>query len=483
MLPMPTDPIEHVIVLMLENRSFDHMLGILEQIYPDLDGIPPGGSTRTDEDSKTGTVYQQLPNTERQLNPSPLHEHRDVMLQMSQNMSGFIDDYSTVPGSKEADYPAVMGYYPMDFLPVLHTLARNFTICDRWFCSLPGPTWPNRFFVHSATCNGHVSMPDGFYHPDIPAFHQPQETIYNRLQDKDISWGIFHNGLSQALLLEKLWDHPLHFHPIERFYEMCRNPDRPDYPMPKYCFLEPAFRGNTEDDQHPPADVMNGELLIAKVYNAVRSSPMWNKCLLVVTYDEHGGFYDNVVPPAAVPPDAQTDEYSFTQYGPRVPALLISPMAPKGVVHNVFDHTSILRYASDKWGLPPLTARDAAANSIANVLDFNSPPREDTRASVQASIAAPVPVANDSISVANHEQGLISFARYLDAAMDHKDEKAIEAYQRLQKEYQQGLEAKIDVAKERFHLFLQGTITHLKGVTRDGKTNDPGSGTNSQARA
>lgn len=483
MLPMPTDPIEYVIVLMLENRSFDHMLGILQQVYPDLDGIPPGGSTRTDEDSKTGTVYQQLPNTERQLNPSPLHEHRDVMLQMSQEMSGFIDDYSTVPGSKEADYPAVIGYYPIDFLPVLHTLAKNFTICDRWFCSLPGPTWPNRFFVHSATCNGHISMPDGFYHPDIPAFHQPQDTIYNRLQDKGIPWGIFHNGMSQALLLEKLWDHPLHFHPIERFYEMCQNPDRPDYPMPKYCFLEPTFRGGAEDDQHPPADVMNGELLIARVYNAVRSSPMWNKCLLVVTYDEHGGFYDHVVPSAAVPPDALTDEYSFTQYGPRVPALLISRMAPKGVVHNVFDHTSILRYASDKWGLPPLTARDAAANSIGAALDFNSPLRVDTPASVQASITAPVPVASDSVSVNNHEQGLISFGRYLDAAMDHQGDKAIEAYQRMQKEYQDGLDAKIDVAKERFNLFLQGTITHLKGITRNGAATDPPSNTNSPENA
>lgn len=124
---MPTDPIEHVIVLMLENRSFDHMLGMFQQVYADLDGIPRDGSTRTDEYHKTGKKYQQLPNQERQLHPSPLHEHRDVMLQISNGMSGFIDDYATVPGSKEENFPAVMGYYPMGFLPVLHTLARNFT--------------------------------------------------------------------------------------------------------------------------------------------------------------------------------------------------------------------------------------------------------------------------------------------------------------------------------------------------------------------
>jgi phospholipase C len=464
---MAADPIEHVIVLMLENRSFDHMLGVFQQLYPNLDGIPPEGSNRTDTDSQTGTIYQQLPSTERQLNPSPLHEHPDVMRQISNGMSGFIDDYATVSGSKEENYPAVMGYYSLDFLPVLHTLARNFTICDHWFSSLPGPTWPNRFFVHSASCNGHVSMPDGFYHPDIPALHQPQDTIYDRLQGKGISWGIFHHGLSQALLLEKLWDHPLHFHPIERFYEMCKAPDDPASRLPQYCFLEPAFRGAEENDQHPPADVMNGELLIAQVYNAIRSSDIWNKCLLVVTYDEHGGFYDHVVPEAAVPPDGQIEEFAFNQYGPRVPTLLISPRAPKNFVDTVFDHTSILRYLSEKWDLAPLNARDAAAKSIGTALDFTGPLRADTPATVAASIAAPVPVALDNASVTDHEQGLMSFARYLDASMLHKGEAAIAAYGRLQQEYGEGLEAKIDVAKTRFSLFLKGTITHMRGLTRD----------------
>jgi phospholipase C len=469
---MPTDPIEHVIVLMLENRSFDHMLGAFQQVYPTLAGIPPGDSPRFDLYTKTQKIYRQLPNKERQLDPSPLHEHRDVMLQISGGMSGFIDDYATVPGSKEDDYPAVMGYYPMDFLPVLHTLAKNFTICDHWFSSLPGPTWPNRFFVHSATCNGHVSMPDGFYHPDIPALHQPQQTIYNRLQDKGISWGIFHHGLSQALLLERLWDHPLHFHPIQRFYDMCKTPDNPDGRLPQYCFLEPAFRGPDENDQHPPADVMNGEILIANVYNAIRNSDAWNKSLLVVTYDEHGGFYDHLEPPAAVPPDAHTDEFSFTQYGPRVPALLISPRAPKNVVNTVFDHTSILRYLSEKWDLPPLTERARTANSIGTVLDFTGPLLGGSPQTVTAAIAAPVPVRSNTPSVTNHEQGLLSFARYLDATMNHKGEAAIAAYVRLQREYEHGLEEKIDVAKERFALFLKGTITHLKGTTTDGSAGD-----------
>jgi phospholipase C len=224
---------------------------------------------------------------------------------------------------------------------------------------------------------------------------------------------------------------------------------------------------------------MNGELLIAKVYNAVCLSDIWNKCLLVVTYDEHGGFYDHVVPAEAVPPDGLTEEFAFNQYGPRVPALLISPRAPQMVVNTPFDHTSILRYVCDKWDLPPLTERDKHATSIGSVLDFTGPLRAGTPAFVQASIRAPVPVQSESPSVTNHEQGLLSFARYLDAAMEHTGDAAIAAYQRLEKEYQSNLEAKIDVAKERFHMFLQGTKTHMRGVFRDGSR--PNSASKTQA--
>jgi len=151
-----------------------------------------------------------------------------------------------------------------------------------------------------------------------------------------------------------------------------------------------------------------------------------------------------------------------------VPALLISPRAPQKVVDVVFDHTSILRYVCDKWDLPPLTERDKHANSIGSVLDLTGPVRAGTPASVQASIQVPVPAQSDSPSVTNHEQGLFSFARYLDAAMEHTGDAAIAAYERVEKEYQSGLEGKIEVARERFHMFLQGTKTHLKGVFRDG---------------
>ena len=173
-------------------------------------------------------------------------------------------------------------------------------------------------------------------------------------------------------------------------------------------------------------------------------------------------------PLAAEPPDDRTEEFAFNIYGPRVPALLISPRAPKTVVHTTFDHTSVLRYVCDKWELPYLTERDKRANSIGSVLDFMGPLRADTPPTVQAAIPAPVPADPASLSVTNHEQGLLSFARYLDAAMQHQGDAAVAAYHRLEREYQHDLDAKIEVAIERFHLFLQGTKTHMKGVLRDG---------------
>jgi len=151
------DPIKHIVVLMLENRSFDQMLGCMQQLLPDLEGIdvtemPPVCYNDSHSNAKR---YYQWPDPERCLDPSPSHEHKDVLLQINNNkMDGFVDNYVSVPGSNPDRYPDIMGYYPLDDLPVMHALARSFLICDHWFSPLPGPTWPNRFFVHSGTCNG-----------------------------------------------------------------------------------------------------------------------------------------------------------------------------------------------------------------------------------------------------------------------------------------------------------------------------------------
>jgi len=367
-------------------------------------------------------------------------------------MDGFVDNYVSVPGSSPEHYPDIMGFYPLGSLPVMHALARSFLICDHWFSPLPGPTWPNRFFAHSGTCNGHVTMPSGTFHPDLPSGNQPQDTIYNRLEAKGITWKIYHDGLPQSLVLRKLWDHVDHFHDMPVFWQDLAGDEDS---FPQYSFIEPCYRGASENDQHPPADVVNGEALIARVYNGLRANdPLWNSTLLILVYDEHGGFFDHVPPPIAVPPDDKTSEYTFDQYGIRVPAILISPWLPAGKLPTtIFDHTSILKYAIDKWGLDGLTDRVAKAKTFAD--EFLTKMRKDDDApNMPRQLVVPevsLMPTQASESVSEHEQALISFARYLDATMIDSDPQGFLA--RTRQEYL-SVGDKVVVAEQRFKAFL-----------------------------
>jgi phospholipase C len=153
------DPIKHIVVLILENHSFDQMLGCLKVVYPGLDGIDPQ-NFRSNAD-QSGKSFSQAPTTERQMLLDPHHEVPHVETQLASGNSGFVTDFAAAfADSSEQARPYIMGYYPLDFLPALHQLARNFTICDRWHSSLPGPTWPNRFFALGGTSLGRVNMPD-----------------------------------------------------------------------------------------------------------------------------------------------------------------------------------------------------------------------------------------------------------------------------------------------------------------------------------
>ncbi len=385
------DGIEHVVVLMLENRSFDHLLGSLKSVYPGLVGIDPANPGVNREGT---TTYPQTPDARFMLpyGVDPKHELDDVHEQLTFNgpCGGYVHNFIRNYQNKKAHAPQVMAYFDRqgaNRLPVLHTLAESFTICDHWFSSVPGPTWPNRFFVHSGTSSGWVHMPTLFHH-----WHDyDQDTVYDRLNERKISWRIYHDGLTQSHQLEhqRIPKNAARYSDILHFRDDVAGPESK---FPQYVFIEPAYFGGYENDQHPPANMMDGEVLIAKVYNAIRANNvLWQKTLLVILYDEHGGFYDPVLPPAATPPDAKAgDGFKFDQYGPRVPALLISPYAPKGVLSDVFDHTSLLRYVSDKWGLGPLGARTAAANSFAHAL--LPVPRTDTPAKI------PVPSTNVAAS-------------------------------------------------------------------------------------
>jgi phospholipase C len=335
--------------------------------------------------------------------------------------SGFVKDFSQqYPDSTADARQLIMDYYPLDFLPALHSLARRFTVCDRWFASLPGPTWPNRFFALTGTSNGRVNMPDdGTHKSDLSGyFQQTQTTLFDRLNESAIHWKVYFHDIPQTTVLDGQREphNVARYFYIDQFYEVTRGPESE---FPEYCLIEPDFMGYDQNDGHPPHDIMRSEKLIADVYNAIRSNQaLWQSTLLVVMFDKHGGFFDHVSPPAAVPPDdAKPSEYTFDRLGVRVPAILVSPWAKPCVEHAQFDHTSVLKYLTEKWGLGPLGCRTAAATSIGKAL--GSTPYENDLAKIVLSaeqLQPPDPRAEEEAfgETTSHQAALAQLAQWLE---------------------------------------------------------------------
>lgn len=390
-----SDPIEHVVVLMLENRSFDHMLGALRAFNNDLDGVDPRNPGVNLDAANGNTPYEQTPTASQVVRDDfkVPHEFVNVTRQIAGGMAHFVDEYRRVnTKAPTADAQQVMAYFKDGDLPVLHTLAKSFTVCDRWFSSMPGPTWPNRFFVHSGTSLGDVLMPDGAVDTVRMFFGRySQRTLYDELSANGVSWAIYHGGIPQSIVLSRLKRMYFtdRFRGMEEFSRDCEN----EAAFPQYSFIEPRYfdgsRG-VENDQHSPAGIVAGEDLIAQVYNAIRANQkLWESTLLVITYDEHGGFYDHVVPPATVAPDEHTDNYAFDQLGVRVPAILVSPWVSQSVDHTVYDHTSVLRYVCEKWGLPAMCRRTDSSAGTQPIGTFaaaisETRPRTDTPPTLSA---------------------------------------------------------------------------------------------------
>jgi len=396
---IPGDPIRHVIVLMLENRSFDHMLGALRQSDSNIDGVDPDHPGVNVDSANGNTPRKQTP-TAAQFVAKDFkvpHEFINVTAQIKDGMAHFVDEFRRMnPNAPDTEADQVMAYFKDGDLPALHTLAKSFTVCDRWFSSLPGPTWPNRFFVHSGTSLGDVLMPEGAIETVRMFFGRySQRTLYDELNDKGISWRIYHGGIPQSIVLTHL--KRLYFtdsfQGMDAFFSDCAGAESA---FPAYAFIEPRYFDGlhgAENDQHSPAGVVAGEQLIADVYNAIRSNrELWESTLLVVTYDEHGGFYDHVVPPKTVAPDEHTENYAFDQLGVRVPTVLVSPWVAKGVDHTQYDHTSILRYVCEKWALPAMCVRTTPAAGAYQTGSFASVISAATlRTDTPAAIAAPTP--------------------------------------------------------------------------------------------
>lgn len=391
------DRIKHVFVLMLENRSFDHMLGFSNLQGIDavtgqptsVEGLNPTDDWNVAPDGSKITVSSPA---DWAMPHDPGHEFTDVRVQLCGvkgnfpeiDNSGFVADYATVDPAHPGE---IMKCYAPEQLPVLTTLAREFAVCDHWFSSMPGPTWPNRFFIHAATSGGLDHSPTTANIASSILFNGykfDNGTIYDRLDDEGLSWTIYKGDqFPQTLAISGMTVRLAEgrFRDLEDFKSHVQDPGY----STSYAFIEPDYHTTSDfvcgNSQHPKDDVTRGEALIKNIYETIRTSPHWENSVLIITYDEHGGFYDHVHPPQTVSPgDKPTDpennlfSFDFTQLGVRVPAIVISPLIPRGVIdHNVYDHTSVLATVENIFGLQPLTERDKHANALNHLFSLITP--------------------------------------------------------------------------------------------------------------
>ena len=392
----PDVKIEHVVVLMMENRSFDSMLGQLYPENPGFDGLK-GNETNPlhdGDDIKAWNSGKLDPKSMSIPDPDPGELWNDINMQLfgldgkpgvePPTMNGFVNNYVRQTTEPSGSYlpESIMHYYTPEQLPVISMLAKEFAVCDSWFASAPCQTWPNRFFLHCATAEG--------YENNSPAhFPYLMETVFNRFSSPD-SWKIYYHDFPQTLTLTRLWPHINRFGFFQKEFAV----DAAAGKLPAYTFIEPRYFPDAKlpNDQHPPHHVGMGEALIANVYNTLRTAPTWEKTLLVIIYDEHGGIYDHVSPPNAVPPDnAHSQPFGFDRYGVRVPAVLISPYIKAGTILKIpegssypFDHTSVIATLRKWFALgAPISHRDAVAPDLESVLNLDTP-RNDCPAKIES---------------------------------------------------------------------------------------------------
>ena len=372
--------IEHIVVLVMENRSFDHMLGYLklEGSRPEVDGLTAGMSNKFG--NKTFPV-RLLTKTSFEDGQDPCHEGDCVDAQLAGHNGGFVKNYADTHGNNPAN-GLVMGYYNGSSLPVYDHLARNFCICDRWFCSVRGATWPNRLYAVTGRADGSRD------NKKVPVYDLP--SFVRHLDAKKVSWRWYSHDFATLRLTDGKFrvGRAKNFAFFDRrtiFGDTSFLEDASSGNLAPVSWIDPFFghlNHSKQNDDHPPADVMAGQELALKVYNAVVNGPKWNKTLLVIVYDEHGGLFDHVEPPTA-----DDDNPKFRQYGVRVPAFVVSPFVERGKLSSaVFDHTSIiktilLRFCRRPDGsIPDMGARVTNANHLGGLLTL-----KDARAATPVS--------------------------------------------------------------------------------------------------
>jgi phospholipase C len=378
----------HLVVLMMENRSFDHMLGGLKKTDPRIDGLD-GTESNPDSTGVQITVSQSA-RYRGQLTPDPNHDFAPVDHQIfnggtTPTMQGFVTSYFEQQRDLRRSR-RIMNYFDPKDLPVLTSLAKEYAVFNRWFASIPGPTICNRAFAHYGTSFGRVGM--DLHYPSANI-----KSIYQRLFDAGLSTKLYYfDETSSTMEIANLLNHQTDlFGTFDQFLDACDH-DR----LPCYSFIEPNYSDHDgptgrifASDQHPDHDVREGERFIAAVYNAIRRNPnLWPQTALLVVYDEHGGIYDHVPPPACVADepfvaaaaDTGTGQpFHFDRLGVRVPAILISPwIPPKTVISGrVFEHASIpasvMAWLLPQHGAKNRSVREVNAEIFLDLLSLDSP--------------------------------------------------------------------------------------------------------------
>jgi phospholipase C len=362
MVDSPSNPvgITTYVYMMMENRSYDHYLGARSM----LESKPGDGlkASMMNPDLDGKLIAPWAPNADQMCDIDPPHgwDAAHASFNGSAN-DGFVRQHQTAHGNlRTAIEP--MQFLTRKELPITWALADTYASADRWFCSVMGPTFPNRYHWHTGTSGGLMSN----IFPPTGGF--PWPSIYNRLRDKGIDWAYYYGSIPFVSLIAN-FDVSANIRSFSNFLA-----DAADGTLPPVVYIDPIFNNN---DDHPPVHPINGQELIAAVYTALARSPQWNNCLLVVTYDENGGFFDHVAPPKTV--DDRAAE-GFDQMGFRVPTLVAGPYVKEGHVSSVvYDHTSALRHLEVTFGLEPLNQRTMAANDLTDFIDTDRLMRGDPR--------------------------------------------------------------------------------------------------------
>ncbi|KAJ4893436.1 Non-specific phospholipase C1 [Raphanus sativus] len=411
--------IKTIVVVVMENRSFDHILGWLKSTRPEIDGLTGKESNSLNiSDPNSSKVF--VSDDAVHVDMDPAHSFQAIQEQifgsddttLDPKMNGFAQQAEK---TQRGTAKTVMSGFKPEILPVYTQLANEFAVFDRWFASVPSSTLPNRFYVHSATSHGCSSnINKGL----IQGF--PQKTIFDSLEENDdLSFGIYHHNIPTTLFFKSLrkLKHLVKFHSYAGKFKLDAKLGR----LPSYTVVEPRYfdvDGFPANDDHPSHDVAEGQRFVKEVYEAVRSSPQWKELALIITYDEHGGFFDHVPTPVEGVPNPDDIigpgpfYFGFDRLGVRVPTLLISPWIDKGTVihepdgrtsNSQYEHSSIPATVKKLFNLKSnfLTKRDAWAGTFDKYFYLRDSPRQDcpeTLAEVKGSLRPWGPREDSGIS-------------------------------------------------------------------------------------